>query len=560
MKTAHFLIKNAVVVDGSGLPRFKGSVRVQDDQIVEVARDDEASSTETDAEIVDAGGLVLAPGFIDAHTHYDAQLLWDKLATPAAEHGSTTIITGCCSLSLAPVRAATKSCINGIFKKTEDLDLSQFPAVDFAWESFPDFLDRIKDGLGVNVSPMIGHTPLRHYVMGEDAQKRVATDDEIERMSAIVREGIRAGVSGVSISYLDTDENNVPIASRWADKRERTALARAMADAGRGVLQGNINLAPDGAPEDELEELAQISLETGIHVEMLGAIVNPDVPDLHRRLLAKVEEVQQRGADVVLQTLANPFFSYLNFSENYFQFYILPVWSDVMAKSVPARAELFRDPDTRRALHGSLVKHNRLKRFLNAEVVEGFTDETIVLQGQRVIEIAAERGQPFFDTLLDIALTDDLRTRFALGAVSHCDPEGVIEVLNHPFTRAGNASDGGAHVSQFSTSGDSSYLLSHWVRDHKAMPLERAVQLLTSIPAREFGIKQRGEIRVGNFADLVIFDPDKIAPGPLVREFDLPNGLPGYINHAIGVQKVFVNGVLLVDEGSYTDARVGRLV
>ncbi len=560
MSPPTLLIRNARIIDGTGSPAFLGSVLVAGDRIVAVNRGDVASEPSA-VEVIDAAGLVLAPGFIDAHTHYDAQLLWDKLVTPVAEHGATTVVTGSCSFTLAPSTPETREVIKGLFLKAEDLSLDNYASeVDFKWESFSEYLERIRPGLGVNVAPLIGHTPLRHYVMGPAAQERAATDAELDRMCDLLRGAVRAGAVGLSLSHLDTDENSVPIGSRWADTRERIALAKVLVEEGRGVFQSNLNFAPDADPCAELEAFGRISLETGVHVEALGCFAASPNDPVALRLLEKTVELHARGADVVLQTTSKPFDQFLQLDSNFFVFFLLPYWQDVMMGSVPERIAYLSDRTKRGNLLAALDANGHTERFKKAEVLEGFSAATKALEGRLVTDIAKERGLDFLDVLLDIALVDDLKTRFALRGFAHTDPDTVGSILGHPHTRPASGSDGGAHVYQFSTSGDSTWFLQHWVRECRVMSLERAIQRLTSIPARDFNVKDRGVIEIGKFADLVLFDPDRIAQGPTVRKFDLPDGSGRYLNSAIGISKVIVNGVVLVDEGKYTDARVGRLV
>jgi len=560
MAPRSFILSNARIIDGTGAPAFTGSIRVEGDRIAQVASAG-VDIAGAEGEVIDLGGKVLAPGFIDAHTHYDAQVIWDKTIDPVALHGTTTVVTGSCSFTLAPASDDTVPVIHSLFLKAEDLRLANYAdVVDFNWTSFEDYLDLVRDGLAVNVAPLIGHTPIRHFVMGADAQKRTATAEELARMCELLRSAVRAGAVGLSMSFLDTDENNVPIASRWADEHERTELARVLAEEGRGVLQTNLCFGPGSDPESEVEQLARISLATGVHVEALGCFAPTKTDPVYRGLLRKIEEVQAAGADVVLQTTSKPFDQFLQFNANFFVLFMLPVWQDVMNLSVPERIAYFSDRSKRPQLREVLEQNGYLVRFMKAEVLEAQSDLVRALEGRLVTDIAEEWGVDFLDALLDIALKDELQTVFALRGFSHTDPECVTEILTHPYTRPASGSDGGAHVYQFSTSGDSTNLLSRWVRELKIMSLEQAVMRLTSVPATEFRIKDRGVIAPGKFADLIVFDPDSITNNPLERRFDLPDGSGRYMNTAAGIDKVFVNGRMVVSAGAYTDERSGLLV
>ncbi|API59894.1 hypothetical protein BSL82_11715 [Tardibacter chloracetimidivorans] len=560
MGEGSLIIENARIIDGSGAPAFAGAVRIEGNRIVAVARAGDALDVAA-AAVIDAGGLVLSPGFIDAHTHYDAQVIWDKMIDPVALHGATTVVTGSCSFTLAPADARTIDVIHSLFLKAEDLRLANYAdVVDFKWSSFEDYLDRIRGGLGVNVAPLFGHTPLRHHVMGADAQKRAATADELAQMCELLRGALRAGAVGLSMSFLDTDENNVPIGSRWADEEERTALARVLVEEGRGVLQSNLRFGPGSDPNGELEQLGRISKATGVHVEALGAFAASAEDPVYRSMLATTERLQSEGADIVLQTTSKPFDQFLQFNANFFVFFLLPHWQDVMNLSVPERIAYFSDHSKRPALRASLELEGHLDRFMKSEVLEAQTPSVRALEGRLVADIAAERGADFLDTLLDIALEDELRTVFALRGFAHTDPDCLTQILTHPHTRPASGSDGGAHFYQFSTSGDSTTLLARWVRERGIMSLEEAVRKLTSVPAAEFNIRDRGVIRPGNYADLVLFDPDVIDNNPTERRFDLPDGSGRYLNTAKGVAMVFVNGRKVVENGAYTDERPGLIV
>ena len=298
------VIRNARIVDGTGRPGFIGDVGIAGDRIAAVGR-----VGDTDAPTIDAGGHVLAPGFIEIHTHYDPHLCWDRLATPALEHGFTTIVTGNCSLGMAPIRGrADADRINRLFGKIEDLDETFFDAaVPYTWESFAEYLDHIRPGLGINVGALVPHTPLRHYVMGDAANQRTATDDEIAQMCALLGEAIDAGALGISFTYADSDENNIPVASCFSDLREKIALARTVTAKGRRFVQVIRDFVDPEKQLAQLDELAEISLASGALCAALTVIDSPTIPDFWKRDLQKLEEIQLRGARVLGQSTPRSF-------------------------------------------------------------------------------------------------------------------------------------------------------------------------------------------------------------------------------------------------------------
>lgn len=554
MSDLTLVIKNARIVDGTGRPSFIGDVGVSGDRITAVGRI-EGSTAPT----IDATGMVLSPGFVEIHTHYDPHLCWDRLATPALEHGFTTIVTGNCSLGMAPIRdRADADRINRLFGKIEDLDESFFnAAVPYTWESFPEYLDHIRPGLGINVGSLVPHTPLRHYVMGDDANKRIATDDEIAEMCRLLAEAIQAGGIGISFTYADSDENNLPVASCFSDLREKIALAKTVTANGRRFVQVIRDFMDTDMQLAQLDELAEISLASGALCAALTVIDSPTIPDSWKRDLAKLEELQARGARVMGQSTPRSFDINFMLSKMFVGFFPLPRWMDVMSLPVPERIERLKDVALRPALIEEAKR--QLPLFKGTWIVAAATEVNRQLEGRRLEDVANERGTGLVETMLDIALAEDLETEFAVRETINGDVDNVSQILDHPMIQVGG-SDSGAHVSQFSGAGDSCFMFSHFVRKHKKMTLERAVQRMSSDPAQDAGILDRGQIEIGRFADLVIFDPDTIERGEEVMVNDLPGGGGRYVRRPEGVSKVIVNGQVVVDGGRYTDARAGRVV
>lgn len=547
------LIRNARIVDGTGGPSQPGDVAVRDGVIAAVGRDLPAAG----ARAVDARGQVLAPGFIDVHTHFDPQICWDRLATPSLEHGVTTVLMGNCSLSLAPVRRQDQRALAGMFKQIEDIQLSSFAAgVPWTWESYPEYLACIRQGLGINVAGLVGHSALRSYVMGAAAQERAATDAETAEMCRILQEAMRGGAAGLSTSYVDIDEDMKPVPSRWATRDEVIALGRAMRAAGRGLIQ---TVPVFYNPPEQLQniaEMGEISRATGLMCT-IAPIVHSATSTLWKDSLDALEAEAARGAQVFGQSMPRTFDINIRLSETSFLLYALPAWAEIMRQPLPERLASFRDPARRDELRNQAVLLGPLMDIL----VVGRTVKpaNAPLQGRPLAEIAAERAVTPVDEMLDLACDEELRTEFSIRGAIHADTDGVTAILSHPRIHVG-ASDAGAHVAQFCGAGDTSYFLARWVRELKAFTLERAVHRLTGELADAFGIRGRGRIVPGLAADLVLFDPDTIDRGAEDFVGDVPGGGNRYVRHATGIDLVAVNGAVVWEHGAYTSARAGEIV
>ena len=336
MSNNSLLIKNANIVDGTGTEAFIGDVLVEDGVIKNVGNIDGEFET-----VIDANGLILAPGFIDIHTHFDPQLCWDGYATPSIEHGVTTVVTGNCSLSLAPIRNGGEEKIISMFQVIEDIKKPTFEAaVPLSWETFGDYLDHIKPNLGINVGALIGHSAIRLYVMGQDSQKREATDDEIKQMSDIVETAMQQGALGVSSSYVDVDENLDPVPSRFSCKKEKIALAKAATKTGRGVWQVVPYFIDMKTQLENIEELGDISLETGIMCTFQPVLSTPDAP--------KAEQIME--ALLYGQTMPRCFDLNMRLSETSMLLFGMPTWKSIMDLPTDERKAAFSDLEKQKNL------------------------------------------------------------------------------------------------------------------------------------------------------------------------------------------------------------------
>lgn len=546
------VLKGGTIVDGTGRPGYVADLAMRGDRIVAIG-----PNLSGDHEI-DVTGLIVAPGFIDIHTHYDAQVFWDPAMTPSCFHGVTTVVAGNCGFSIAPTRPTDRDLIAHTMEKVEDMDPETLKTgIPWEFESFPEYLDSIRRrGTVLNYAAYIGHTPLRLYVMGEGAVGREATDDEVERMAELVREAIDAGAAGFASSFAVTHRgaDGQPIPSRWADKREIEALCKAVGDSGRGVIGVN------GGDNLSLADCYEMQPRVGAPITFTALLTTAQ--GFHLKAVETHRAGMATGAEVWPQVSCRP----LAFSQTMLEPFTLntnPVFAELMPKSIDERRAAYADPEWRQRVRTAWDNRQGLvPRWDSYEVMESAASPELI--GQRISVIAERVGTDPFDTLLDLALLEpDLQLRFK-AMVANDDEEGVEKLLQVEGCTLG-LSDAGAHVGQLCDAVAATDLLGKWVREKKVFSLETAIHKLTKVQADLFRFTDRGELREGAFADVVVFDAHTVAPGPVRRVRDFPaDGERLTADQPTGMVHTFVNGQAIVRDGHLVDdvltTRPGQLV
>jgi N-acyl-D-aspartate/D-glutamate deacylase len=549
-------ITGGLIVDGTGEPGRIGDIGIRDGRIVALGTAGGRAARE-----IDAKGRVVAPGFIDIHTHYDAQVLWDRLLSISPWHGVTTVVMGNCGFGIAPVRGNHRQLLIQTLEKVEGMSAAalQQGLGDWGFESYPEYLDLVeRRGTAINVAALIGHTPLRLYVMGEEATEREATPQELAAMRRIVKEALDAGALGLATSKLQSHVGfgGRPVPSRAAHFEEIRALASVLKEAGHGMLQTTLG------PGLLLEQLEQLAQETGASISWSALLAGSAFGKSgHKAQLAKSEELAARGLRIAPQVTPRP----LNFEFQFREPTILEGMSffkPVAAADFNGKVALYRDPAFRAQFRERWdTAWPELKRAFELVAIAEFAPER-ALEERLLVDVARERSVHPVDLALDMALATELEARFRMPLANH-DEDQVQELLVNRNAVLG-LSDAGAHASQLCDACQATHLLGRWVREKKVLKLEEAVRMLTSRPAEVFGIRDRGTLAVGRPADIVVFDIDTVGAGPLERVNDLPANEPRLVSQASGIDAVIVNGVLVREHGrdalAPTSPMPGRLL
>jgi N-acyl-D-amino-acid deacylase len=558
------VIRNGMVIDGSGLPRYRADIGVRHGRIVTIGRIREQAR-----EVIDADGQVVSPGFVDGHTHMDAQVFWDPLGTCSCWHGITSVVMGNCGFTLAPCAASDKHLVIRNLERAEDISAEAMAAgLDWTWTTFPEFLDRIESlPKGINYAGYIGHSALRTHVMGERAFEGAASEDDLRAMERELRDAIRAGAIGFTTSRSPIHEtpDGHPVASRLATWDEVRRLVGVMGEMNAGIFelageQAGRDRSDPAAFRDYHVRLRDLAVETGRPVTW-GIFSRLEAPDAWRAYMDLLDETAAAGGRMFAQVHSRGLNVVLSFKTQ-LPFDRLPAWKELRALPLAEQAHRLRDPETRRRLIAGA--HERPDRRALGTEARPFPYEWIFLfdtvEGphRTVAEIARERGVDPAAAMIDLALERDL-DRFFIHPVANEDQDAVLEMMRHPRSVV-TFSDSGAHVSQIIDSSLQTYLLSHWVRAKQAFSLEQAVRMLTLVPATYWGFVDRGLIREGMAADLVVFDPDTISPEMPEVAHDLPAGARRLVQRARGIAATIVNGEILLREGKHTGALPGQLL
>ena len=563
------VIRGGTVVDGTGAAGRRADVGVRDGRIVavgDIGPDEVGDTTET----FDATGLVVAPGFVDPHTHYDAQLFWDPAATPSNVHGVTSIVAGNCGFTLAPLQPGDGDYLRRMMAKVEGMPLAALETgVPWGWETFGEYLDQLDGRIGVNAGFMVGHCALRRYVMGADAVGSEATSEQVDAMVALLHQAIDAGGFGFSttLSSTHSDGDGQPVASRHASHDELLALCRAVGEHDGTVLEGAFEGGLDKFSDDEIELVAAMSVASGgrsINWNVLT--VDSSVPDRVPRQLQAADRATEQGGQVVALTM--PVLVPMNMSFGTFcALYLIPGWGPVLTLPPEEKQATLADPEVRATLAAQAQSEEagvfrRLTDWARYVIGDTYSDANEGLAGRQVADIAAERGDADpFATLLDIVAADDFRTVLWPMPTDNDDESWKMrqEGWGDPRVLLGG-SDAGAHLDRMCGATYTTRLLADCLRGRQLASLERAVQMLTDEPARLFGLKDRGQVAEGFHADLVVFDPDTVGAGPARLVHDLPGGAARLTAEAEGVVRVYVGGVATVVDNEGTGATPGRVL
>lgn len=544
------IVRGGLLVDGSGKPGYKGDIAIQDGRIVVVGQVQGEAR-----QVVDAEGRVVAPGFIDPHTHFDVQLLWDGAARPALEHGVTCVVPGNCSLSLAPLKAADRPAVVGMFQQIEEMPPEAFTtAFEWTWEDFAGYRKALEKGLSINVAPLVGHSVIRLWVMGADSQQRAATPDEIKAMQDLLRECLEAGAVGLSTSFVDVDDKGRPVPSRFAQFEELDALCAVLGEFGR-MLQ----VVPEFYAIDltiaRIDQLAELSIKHNIPTTFSPLFDTNQLPESAPRAIARVEEQFARGARVWPQMQTRPIDISFSLLRPSLFFARLPRWVRVLRQPLAERLAALRDPETVEKMVADAGADGG-RAMMGRLVVRGGDAAPPAYIGRTLGDIADERGEVPALALINLSLEHGLDVAFLSANQGHQATDRIGRMLAHPLVHVG-ASDGGAHLASFSTYGDTGYLFSEFVREAGAMTLEQAVRKITADTADIWGLKDRGRLATGLAADIVVFDADSIGRGPETAAFDMPGDGMRYVRAATGIDTVLVNGQIAYAEGRYTTAEAG---
>ncbi len=555
------VVKDGTVIDGSGQPGYRADIGIKNGKIWSIGRITESAKQEIDAE-----GHVVSPGFIDGHTHMDAQIFWDHLGSCSCYHGVTSVVMGNCGFTIAPCKEADASYVFKNLERAEDISPEAMKAgINWSWETFPEFLDTL-DRLpkGINYAGYIGHSAMRTYVMGERAFTEKADEDELKRMCEIAKEAVQAGAIGFSTSRTPNHvtPDDLPVASRVADWREVQAIVNAVGETGRGIFEiagEHVGRDPKRIREYH-ERLRDLAVESGVP-QTWGMFSTRRAPDLWRPYFDLLDETSVAGGKIFAQVHSRQLNTMLSF-ETQLPFDKWDVWKDLRSLPLGEQKQKLRDPELRAKLvevaSGSAPEINlvgveaRPPDYDHLYIVDSMYGEQRLL-----VDVAKERGMDPVDLMIELALQKDLKQFFRQPAANE-NQDHVLEMMKHPRSVV-TFSDSGAHVSQIMDSSLQTHVLAHWVREKEAFTLEEAIKQLTLIPATHWGMHDRGMIREGLNADLIVFNPDTIGPSMPEVVFDLPSGAKRLKQTADGIKHSIVNGEVFLTDNEHSGSHSGKI-
>ena len=558
------VVKNGTVIDGSGLPRFRADVGVRDGRIASIGRIRERAR-----EVIDADGHVVAPGFVDGHTHMDAQIFWDPYGTCSCWHGITSVVMGNCGFTLAPCSSKDKHLVIRNLERAEDISAAAMDAgIEWSWTTYREFLDTLERlPKGINYSGYLGHSALRTYVMGERAFDAPATDDDMRAMEAELRDAIEAGAMGFTTSRSPSHEtpDRRPVASRMATWEEVRRLVGVMGDLNAGIFEiagEGVDRSSGGedARRDYHRRLRELAVETGRPITF-GLFGRKDAPGIWREYVRLIDETAAAGGRMFAQVHSRALSAILSFKTQT-PFDKLPVWREIRKLPLAEQRERLSD----RSLRPQLVQAARAKfegKPVGTEARPAVFDWLFVMENvhgphRSVAEVARQRQCDPVDAMIDLALERDFDA-FFFQPIANEDQDVALELMRYKHAVV-TFSDSGAHVSQLMDSSLQTHLLAHWVREKQAFTLEEAVRMLTLVPASYWGFADRGLLREGLAADLVVFDPDTIAAEMPEVATDLPAGAKRLVQRCRGIAATVVNGETVLRDGKPTGALPGLLL